>query len=81
LYTSYPHTYTLSLSHTHTLSHTQAKLTHLCFNNSEPIICIGDDKGVVNILKLSANLRRMTAPTLEDLDAEQVRGVCMCSVV
>lgn len=51
--------------------HKKAKLTHVCFNPREPIICVGDDRGVVNVLKLSQNLRRTTAPTLEELDVEE----------
>lgn len=49
----------------------KAKLTHICFNPNQPIICVGDDRGVVNILKLSRNLRKMTAPKLEDLDPKE----------
>lgn len=49
----------------------KSKLTHIVFNPKEPIICVGDDRGVVNILKLSQNLRRTTAPTLEELDPEE----------
>lgn len=46
------------------------KLTHVSFNPNEPIICVGDDKGTLTILKLSSNLRKMSAPTLEDIDPE-----------
>lgn len=35
----------------------RAKLTHVAFNSSEPIIIVGDDRGGVNTLKLSPNLR------------------------
>jgi dynein intermediate chain 1 len=35
----------------------RAKLTHVAFNNSEPIIIVGDDRGGVNTFKLSPNLR------------------------
>jgi len=49
----------------------KSKLTHIVFNPREPIISVGDDRGVVNILKLSANLRKMTAPSLEELDTEE----------
>merc|ERR1719359_15243 len=55
----------------------KAKLTHIAFNNSsvallqarppargaaEPIIIVGDDRGGVNSLKLSPNLRKIPAP-------------------
>src|SRR5690606_35853586 len=46
----------------------KARLTHLVFNPREPVICVGDDRGVVHVLKLSQNLRRTTAPTLDELD-------------
>lgn len=49
----------------------KAKLTHVQFNPREPILCVGDDRGVLHVLKLSANLRRTTAPTLEELDTEE----------
>eukprot|EP00927_Polykrikos_kofoidii_P059567 TRINITY_DN54715_c0_g1_i1.p1 TRINITY_DN54715_c0_g1~~TRINITY_DN54715_c0_g1_i1.p1 ORF type:complete len:665 (-),score=147.43 TRINITY_DN54715_c0_g1_i1:196-2190(-) len=35
----------------------KAKLTHVAFNSVEPIIIVGDDRGCVNTLKLSPNLR------------------------
>jgi dynein intermediate chain 1 len=36
------------------------KLTHLAFNPVEPIIIVGDDKGGVQALKLSPNLRKVS---------------------
>jgi dynein intermediate chain 1 len=47
-----------------------AKLTHISFNPTEPIVCVGDHTGVLTILKLSSNLRKMSAPTLEDIKVE-----------
>mmetsp|Transcript_10789 Transcript_10789/g.40337 ORF Transcript_10789/g.40337 Transcript_10789/m.40337 type:complete len:681 (-) Transcript_10789:75-2117(-) len=38
----------------------KAKLTHIKFNPSEPIILVGDDKGLLQTLKLSPNLRKET---------------------
>jgi len=35
----------------------RAKLNHVAFNNTEPIIIVGDDRGGVNTLKLSPNLQ------------------------
>lgn len=35
----------------------RAKLMHIAFNEGEPIIIVGDDRGGVNTLKLSPNLR------------------------
>ncbi|KAF1320199.1 hypothetical protein FI667_g12614, partial [Globisporangium splendens] len=38
----------------------RAKLTHVAFNTQDPIILVGDDRGGVNSLKLSPNLRKIT---------------------
>ena len=38
----------------------KAKLNHISFNQSHPIIIVGDSKGVVHCLKLSPNLRRQS---------------------
>lgn len=48
----------------------KSKLTNICFNPIEPIICVGDDKGTVTVLKLSPNLRKMSATKLEEIDKE-----------
>ena len=39
----------------------KAKLTHIRFNPVEPIIIVGDDRGCVNALKLSPNLRKASS--------------------
>lgn len=44
----------------------RAKLTHVVFNKSDPIIIVGDDRGGVNSLKLSPNLRKMHEPRDEN---------------
>lgn len=44
----------------------RAKLTHVCFNQSDPILIVGDDRGGVNSLKLSPNLRKVHEPRNED---------------
>jgi len=49
----------------------KARLTHIVFNPREPVITVGDDRGVVHVLKLSQNLRRTTAPTLDELDPDE----------
>src|SRR5690606_7608282 len=36
----------------------RAKLTHIAFNPTEPIILVGDDHGLVQTHKLSPNLRQ-----------------------
>ncbi|KAG5314080.1 DYI2 protein, partial [Acromyrmex insinuator] len=43
------------------------KLTRLAFNNVLPFIIVGDDKGTVNTLKLSPNLRIKVKPTKKQL--------------
>lgn len=41
----------------------KAKLTHIAFNPTEPVILVGDDHGLVQTHKLSPNLRmRCTVP-------------------
>lgn len=44
----------------------RAKLTHINFNQSDPILTVGDDRGGVNSLKLSPNLRKIHEPRGED---------------
>jgi len=44
----------------------RAKLTHVAFNERDPIVVVGDDRGGVNSLKLSPNLRKRHLPTDED---------------
>lgn len=38
----------------------KSKLTRICFNATEPVLLVGDDKGSVLALKLSPNLRKLT---------------------
>ncbi len=42
----------------------RAKLTHVSFNQRDPILIVGDDRGGVNSLKLSPNLRMVCASVL-----------------
>jgi dynein intermediate chain 1, axonemal len=44
----------------------RAKLTHVSFNNQDPILIVGDDRGGVNSLKLSPNLRKVHEPRNEE---------------
>ena len=44
----------------------RAKLTHISFNDKDPILIVGDDRGGVNSLKLSPNLRKDDAPRDEN---------------
>lgn len=44
----------------------RAKLTHVSFNQKDPIVIVGDDRGGVNSLKLSPNLRKIHEPRGED---------------
>lgn len=44
----------------------RAKPTHIAFNKESPIIIVGDDRGGVNSLKLSPNLRKLHEPRGDD---------------
>ena len=44
----------------------RARLTHVVFNNRDPIILVGDDRGGVNSLKLSPNLRKQVEVQKEE---------------
>ncbi|XP_014779549.1 dynein intermediate chain 2, ciliary isoform X1 [Octopus bimaculoides] len=45
----------------------RTKLTHIAFNNEDPVIIVGDDRGDVTCLKLSPNLRKQPKqPDKED---------------
>ncbi|TYZ59344.1 hypothetical protein PybrP1_008524 [[Pythium] brassicae (nom. inval.)] len=52
----------------------RAKLTHVAFNAHDPIVLVGDDRGGVNSLKLSPNLRKIVASD-EDGAAPELRNV------
>jgi len=49
----------------------KSNLTHVSFNPTEPILCVGDNRGVITILKLSSNLRKTSATNLEDIDPQE----------
>jgi len=50
----------------------KSKLTHVSFNPRDPILLVGDDRGCVNSLKLSPNLRKPTKnPEQEAKEAEK----------
>lgn len=54
----------------------KAKLTHVAFNTAEPILIVGDDRGGINTLKLSPNLRigvTRTEETPADKTDEQLQ--------
>ena len=57
----------------------RAKLTHVSFNQRDPIVVVGDDRGGVNSLKLSPNLRKRHADDPgtggDGSDAKAVKGV------
>jgi dynein intermediate chain 1 len=44
----------------------RAKLTHVDFNQQEPVLIVGDERGGVNSLKLSPNLRKVHEPRDEE---------------
>ncbi|XP_034947579.1 dynein intermediate chain 2, ciliary [Chelonus insularis] len=49
------------------VSKRRSKLTRLAFNSVLPFIIVGDDKGTVNSLKLSPNLRVKVKPTKKQM--------------
>ncbi|EGF81513.1 hypothetical protein BATDEDRAFT_34804 [Batrachochytrium dendrobatidis JAM81] len=51
----------------------KARLTHISFNQFEPVLLVGDDKGTVISLKLSPNLRRKS-PT-QDEESQKLENV------
>ena len=51
----------------------KAKLTHVAFNPVEKVILVSDDKGLVQILKLSPNLRVITPIKAGD-DSQPTQG-------
>jgi len=63
----------------------KAKLTHISFNSEDPIVNVGDDKGLIFTLKLSPNLRKVPdltppaedepAPTLEEAELEKLNKI------
>ena len=48
-------------------SFSQGILNQIAFNNSEPLLVVGDSKGVVHSVKLSPNLRKRTKEAEEAL--------------
>jgi dynein intermediate chain 1 len=48
----------------------RARLTHVVFNRRDPIILVGDDRGGVNSLKLSPNLRKLVEDKKSDTGGE-----------
>jgi dynein intermediate chain 1 len=43
----------------------KAKLTHVSFNPTQPMLIVGDDRGCINSLKLSPNLRKTCEKEME----------------
>jgi len=61
----------------------KARLTHVCFNPTEPIVLVGDETGNVVCLKLSPNLRKMSAPKIQVLRAASLnphQELCFCVI-
>lgn len=56
----------------------RARLTNARFNSQDCILIIGDDRGGVNSLKLSPNLRKLHLPT--DEEGNPVRDFDVASV-
>ena len=53
----------------------RAKLTHVVFNQRDPILIVGDDRGGCNSLKLSPNLRLIHDPLGEEASAGLTKEV------
>lgn len=51
----------------------RAHLTHVLFNSREPVLLVGDNRGGVNSLKLSPNLRRVEPITVPEPQKGQSR--------
>ena len=51
----------------------RARLTHARFNSKDYILIVGDDRGGVNSLKLSPNLRKLHLPIGEE--GEKLQGI------
>ena len=49
----------------------RAKLTHVAFNAKSPLLLVGDDRGGVNSLKLSPNLRKLWTPSGPSIDNQE----------
>lgn len=46
------------------------RLTHLAINPKEPVLAVGDERGTVQLFKLSPNLRKMTAFSVDKLQVD-----------
>ena len=47
------------------------RLTHIEFNVNDPLVLVGDDRGGVNSLKLSPNLRKTTGDPAKEIEKMQ----------
>lgn len=56
------------------ISFNQGILNQIAFNNSEPLLIVGDSKGVVHSVKLSPNLRKRTKEAEEALKDNDMKG-------
>ena len=52
----------------------RARLTHVVFNRRDPIILVGDDRGGVNSLKLSPNLRKLVEDKKDNTVEDDGKG-------
>lgn len=55
----------------------RAKLTHVSFNQRDPILIVGDDRGGVNSLKLSPNLRKVCTQVCDVVFCDAVRLILL----
>lgn len=59
----------------HRLLRSSTKLTHIAFNHKDPVIVVGDDKGVTSVFKLSSKLRQLNAPSIDEIDPVEEQSV------
>ena len=55
------------------VSRKQGVLNHLAFNAEEPLLIVGDSRGVVHSLKLSPNLRKRSKEADKALQDEDMK--------
>jgi dynein intermediate chain 1 len=59
----------------HRVTRSATKLTHLAFNPRDPVLAVGDDKGVATIFKLNSKLCKLNAPSIDDIDPVQEQQI------
>ena len=55
------------------MSKKQGVLNHIVFNKEEPILIVGDSRGIVHSLKLSPNLRKRSKEAQKAIQDEDMK--------